>query len=380
MITFGEILRAYRQASNDPHRFNRRLTQERLGELIGEEMGDLGVSGAAISYWESGESKINAQDRSVLLALIKVLHRCGGLKTLVEANYLLRAGNYSELDREESENIFGEITDESNVEQPISKQNSSKWFFSSLVETIFAISESELREAFAKAEEGPFPSWPRKLAVLLRKGSERWSLSVSSVFWMVIWACAWWLIPPSLRWPFADRSVALQAIGMYVVGTLIIPLLIGLLINTKNNEYWKQQKLTNSILLRLYTYQGAAIGFNLGYFFIFPFILVRYYLGLGSSIWLEILAVTLGLILGNMGARVIPHNFWLAYHRLSFKDGVIFFVVAFVGPLWGIFFLEYYSLLLTPVWGSAIFLAALLLFLKSTIQQAKKADMKQAQP
>ena len=66
--------------------------------------------------------------------------------------------------------------------------------------------------------------------------------------------------------------------------------------------------------------------------------------------------------------------------KFFFADGAIFFVVAFVGPLWGIFFLEYYSLLLTPIWGSAIILVALLLFLKITVQQAKKADMKQAQP
>ena len=380
MITFGKILRAYRQASNDPKRLNRRLTQERLGDLIGEEMRDLGVSGPAISYWESGESKINAQDRGVLLALIKVLHKCGGLKTLVDANRLLRAGNYSELNQEETEDIFGKFSDDPKMEEALPKRINSKSFFSSLMENLLEVSELDLREALTKAEEGPSPSWPRKLAWLMRKGSERWSLSISSVFWIAAWALAWWLIRPSLRWPFADRSVALQAMGMYTVGTLIIPLLIGLLINTKNNEYWKQQKLTNPILLRLYTYQGAAIGFNLGYFFIFPFILVRYYLDLGSSIWLEILAVTLGLILGNMGARVIPHNLWLAYRRLHIADGAIFFVVALLGPLWGVFFQKYHSIILTPLLGSMIILIALTIFIIITTQQFKKTQRGTDQP
>jgi hypothetical protein len=168
---------------------------------------------------------------------------------------------------------------------------------------------------------------------------------------------------------------------MYVVGTLVVPLLIGMLIDTKHNEYWERRGLARSISLRLYTYQGAGIGFNLGYFFILPLVLLRHYLNLSPSIWLEITAVTLGLILGNMGARIVPHNLWLAYRRLLFKDGAIFFVVAFVGPLWGTFFLEYYSILLKPFWGGMVILAALLLVIIIPVGQSKKKmDPKQAQP
>jgi hypothetical protein len=60
-----------------------------------------------------------------------------------------------------------------------------------------------------------------------------------------------------------------------------------------------------------------------------------------------------------MAARVVPHNLWLAYGRLDLADGWIFFVVALLGPLWGIFFLEYYSVLLTPALGSIVILLAL---------------------
>jgi hypothetical protein len=159
---------------------------------------------------------------------------------------------------------------------------------------------------------------------------------------------------------------------MYVAGTLIVPLLIGMLIETKHNKYWEAQGLARSRLLRLYTYQGAGIGFNIGYFLILPLVFIRHYLNLGSSIWLEIAAVTLGLILGNMSARVVPHNLWLAYRRLHFADGAIFFVVGFLGPLWGLFFLEYYSVLLQPVWGSLVILIALTLFIMMIVRQSKK--------
>lgn len=380
MTSFGEILRAYRQASNDPGRFNRRLTQERLGDLIGEEMGDLGFSGPAISYWESGESRINAQDRSVLMALIKVLYKCGGLKTLADANQLLRAGKYSELGREEVDEIFDEIPGEPKVEQALPKQKGSKSFFSTLVENAFGVSETDLKEAFAKAEDGPFPAWPRKLAVLMRKTSDRISFSPKTVFWIGLWWLAWGLIAPSMRWPFENRVVALEAIGMYVIGTLVVPLLIGILVDTKHNEYWQAQRLAESRLLRLYTYQGAGIGFNLGYFFVLPLVLIRHYLNLGPFIWLEIMAVTLGLVLGNMSARVVPHNLWLAYRRLHFTDGAIFFVVAFIGPMWGLFFLEYYPVLLTPLWGSTVILIALLLSILIAVRQSKRTATKQVQP
>jgi hypothetical protein len=331
-------------------------------------MGDRGVSGAAVSDWERGKSKISVEDRNVLIAIIKVLYKCGGIRIPEDADRLLEAGDYRALNREEIQEIFGKIPEGPAVDQP----KTSKSLTTLLLENLFAISEYELKEAFARAEEGPSPSWPRKLAMLMRKASDRISLSPKTMFWIGIWWVAWWLTAPSLRWQFANRTAALQAIGMYVAGTLIVPLLIGMLIETKHNKYWEAQGLARSRLLRLYTYQGAGIGFNIGYFLILPLVFIRHYLNLGSSIWLEIAAVTLGLILGNMSARVVPHNLWLAYRRLHFADGAIFFVVAFLGPLWGLFFLEYYSVLLQPVWGSLVILTALTLFIMMIVRQSKK--------
>ena len=370
--TFGEILRAHRQASNDPQRLNRRLSQERLGELIGHEMGDFGFSGAAVSNWERGENKISAEDRNVLLALITVLHKYGGLRTLDDANQLLEAGNYRDLDDDEKQKVFGEIAEEIKVEPPAPKKNTLRSLFPLLLENLFSISEAEYQDLITKVEEGPRPRWPRLLAAFMRKASEGWSLSLVDINWIWVWLLAWWLITPSLRWPFENRQSSVIAMQMYIAGTLIIPLLIGLLVNTKDNEYWKRNSATNSKLVRLYTYQGAAIGFNVGYFFILPLILTRYYLQLGSSIWLEIAAVTLGLLLGNMAARVVPHNLWRAYERLTLADGWIFFIVAFIGPIWGLFFLEYYSILLSPVSGIITILLALTAVVIISGRQARK--------
>jgi hypothetical protein len=221
-------------------------------------------------------------------------------------------------------------------------------------------------------EEGPRPIWPRLLAAFMRKASDQWSLSLADINWIWVWWLAWWLIAPSLRWPFEDRQSSLLAMQMYIAGTLAVPLLIGLLVYTQDNDYWIRNSAVNSKLVRLYTYQGAAIGFNVGYFLVLPLILIRYYLQLGSSIWLEIAAVTLGLTLGNMAARVVPHNLWRAYKRLSLADGWIFFVVALIGPMWGLFFLEYYSILLTPVLGIITILLALTVVVLISARQARK--------
>ena len=70
MTTFGDALRKFRQASNDPERLNRRLSQERLGEMIGREFNNWGYTGAAISEWELGKSRISGDDRAILLALV----------------------------------------------------------------------------------------------------------------------------------------------------------------------------------------------------------------------------------------------------------------------------------------------------------------------
>jgi hypothetical protein len=381
MTSFGNQLRIFRQRGHDSKSPHGKLTQESFGELVGAEFGIHSYTGAAVSDWERGKTKIHAEDRRLLMAMLKVLHDYEGIRTVDDANRLLKAGNFSNLDPEESERIFQSTVVEPWIEQPGSEQRAPKPLNQSVLGTLLSIPEGELQTLFAKAEAGPSPSWPRVLAALMRFVSDRRSLSIRHVFWIAVWLAGWWLIPSSLHWPFAERESAYVAIVQYVGGTLIIPLLIGLLVDTKNNKYWRDEGLAHSFLLRLYTYQGAGIGFNLGYFFVFPLALIRYYLGLGPSVWVELTAVTLGLILGNMAARVVPHNLWLAYGRLHLADGVLFFVVAFVGPLWGVFFLEYYSILLRPVLGSVIIVAALVLFLSIAARQSrKKVDSEQAQP
>ncbi|MCI0550553.1 MAG: helix-turn-helix domain-containing protein [Anaerolineae bacterium] len=369
MTEFGRQLRKFRQQCNDPLSPHGKLTQEKFGELLGEALG-IRYSGAAVSDWERGVSKIHADQRQVLISILKVLAQRGGIKTVMEANQLLEAGNYRALNTKEVQQIFPNVSNDLNIKHSIPKQKISKSFVPFLLADLFHMSEDELQGLLAKAEKGPPPAWPRILAAFMRKAFDH--LSFSTVIWIWLWLIAWWLVTPSWRRLFENRDVALIAIGMYVGGSLGIPLLIGLLVNTKDNDYWKGQTEANSFLVRLYTYQGAGIGFNLGYFLIFPLSLARHYLNLESAAWVTILVATLGLILGNMSARVVPYNLWVAYGRLRFSDGAIFFVVALLGPMWGLFFLEYYSIFQSPVWGTLVILLAVTLAAMITTRQSNK--------
>jgi hypothetical protein len=370
MSDFGKLLRSFRKRSLDPDDSEHRLTQEKLGELLGWELNNDGYSGAAISDWERGVSKIHADQWQVLFSILKIVVRWGGIKTVMEANQLLEAGNFRALNFKEAQQLFPATLKDSGSEPSIPKQKVSKSFVPFLLSDLFYMSEEELHNLLVKAEEGPPPAWPRVLAAFMRKAFDH--LSFYTVIWIWLWLIAWWLVTPSWGRLFENQDAALIAIVMYAGGSLVIPLLIGLLVNTKDNDYWKQQTKADSFLVRLYTYQGAGIGFNLGYFLVFPLSLARHYLNLESAAWVAILVATLGLLLGNMSARVVPYNLWIAYGRLRFSDGAIFFVAALLGPMWGFFFLEYYSIFRSPLWGSIVILLAFILVGITTTRQSSQ--------
>ncbi len=100
MSEFGVLLRTFRQQSRDPNG-GRPLTQERLAELLSLEAEVERYSGSTVSNWERGLNQIRRDDRAILVALIAVLHKTGGIHTQEQAIQLLLAGNYRPLDQQE---------------------------------------------------------------------------------------------------------------------------------------------------------------------------------------------------------------------------------------------------------------------------------------
>ena len=95
-VGFGELLRLCREKCRDLNT-GRPLTQNLVANLLQAKTG-LSYTNAAVSEWERGKSRIDKDDRLILIGLIQILHECGGLQSLAEANRLLATGNYRELD------------------------------------------------------------------------------------------------------------------------------------------------------------------------------------------------------------------------------------------------------------------------------------------
>lgn len=102
--SLGALLKFHRRESTDPARGGT-LTQARLAELLEGE----GViyTDAMISQWESNRVKISLDNRSVLIALIRIFYKCGGLTTTEEAKNLLFAAGHRDLDSSEIRSVFG---------------------------------------------------------------------------------------------------------------------------------------------------------------------------------------------------------------------------------------------------------------------------------
>ena len=359
MNEFGKSLRKYRNRCNDPDDLDRRLSQERFGELLGRELGvQRGFSGAAVSDWERGKSRIRADDRLVLTCILIVLHKHGGIRNVQEANELLETGNYRSLNLDEIAQVFPERPEPAKAQSQQHSDQSPSLF--SLGEIPF-ISDKELKASLIKAKGGPEPAWPRMFVTFVRYFSDRWTVlhSLKAILWFWIWLFAWWLMAASLHWPFSSHTDAISVMRTYILGTLIIPPLIGLLTSPKNNAFWQQHNLANAPVTHLYTYQGAFIGFHLGYFGAFVIALLRYYFHQQPATWFDLGLMLLSIVMGYMSAKLVPYNLWQAYGRLQLADGWIFFFFVIFGPLWGFLFLEIYPYLLDPSFGAIIILLAI---------------------
>ncbi len=361
MKEFGKLLRFYRRSSTDPLRGGR-LTQERVGELLGLEIGGTGYSAAAVSEWERGRSHIKQADYRVLVALVKVLVQCNGMKTLQEAHTLLQAGNYRSLNDAEQQEIFSDIA--LHRPPPAQVANLVMMIVIAFEEMVSRPAEA-LRADLGGITEEPSPNWVYVFWEALGSISER--VSSEKVFLTTLWVAVCWLmwtlVFPFTHWPFADSDQAFSAAIAYVVSSLVLPLLIGWLTPKRNDKFWQQVGLSTTKELRLYTLQGAILGYHFSFMLYFVLRLVAHYFGLRTiSTWLEGLIATGIVLVSHMAARQVPMNLWRAYGELRLRHGAIFFVFILYGPMWGIFFLTFHPFLLSPETGILIiFLATVIL-------------------
>lgn len=392
--SFGELLRQYREKSVD--RYSQRpLSQGRLAEMLLHKRG-LIFGRNNIGKWESGRKIIPADDRKTLIALLAILVNCGGITTIEEADRLLEAGYYSKLGELERVSVnpvwkstisptkvmrgneaVPEDIDRPDSVDPVSEKQKLHSIIPPNIEISILKFWSELETIFTSAKDGPPPAWPRVLVSLSRLVMDRWTtpLVLKALLWLWLWLLTWLSIGSSLRWPFAAQEGAVLAIVLYSAGTLLIPPFIVVLIQPKGNKFWQEQKLATNKIFYLYVYQGAGIGFHLGYFVLFLIALLGYHFHLQSTLWLELTGALLPLGLGYIAAQLVPFNLWRAYGRLNLTDGGVFFIFLILGPIWAYFFLTFYSTFLTPIVGITVMLLAATCMTALMVRQQRKTGI-----
>lgn len=367
-LDFGRRLRLFRQQCSDPAT-GKQLSQQRLGELLQDEVG-IRYSGAAISDWERGESVISAGDRLILLALLRVLTRLGGIQTLSDANSLLEAGNYRSLNDTEAGTIFPNNM-ESNQPVPTVPSNAQMQNSGILSNGIFLRLAAKWSQLKTEAREGPPPIWPRVVALAIRRVTDQITPVhlFRAVIWVWIGVIAYFLIVPSLRFFSALSADPLPSLVTYAVGSLVLPLFIGAMTQTKDNPFWRELKTVKPFHLRLYTYQGAYVGFHVGYFMLFLLSYVQNLILAHSPPWLGYVQVAFLIAVGYAGAQLIPHNLWLAYGRLRLQEAGIFFVFTLLGPVWAWFLWEFREIMGSPILGGFTMAAAITLLAAGALKK-----------
>ena len=99
---FGALLQRYRQQAIDPMTKGGQLSQGRLADLVREET-RIAISAQQIEAWETGRERFPAQGSwNLLLGIVEILQRSGGLQTLDETNELVAAAGYDPIRLTES--------------------------------------------------------------------------------------------------------------------------------------------------------------------------------------------------------------------------------------------------------------------------------------
>lgn len=370
MESFGELLRFYRQRSSDPDRPGRALTQARLGELMGNVLGDSGYTGAAISEWERNRSNIDKDHRAVLVALITVLHSCGGLKSPVEADEFLWTGNYRELDDGERAQIFAG----SDFEEPVTSTDAADGIVMHVVRELVENPHLLLNPLLpgARSNEASNPTWTQSIEQILTGLFRGWSSRrvLGIVFTLFLWLLLWQLALPLLRWPPATPAAIRAAAIAFIISAVFVPVLLAVQVYVQESGSWPAGRLRFFFL----TFLGALAGFHLGYLTLFFAKLSLYYLTSGN-LARDIIALFAfwPLLSGYVMAVRFPKNRrQIAGSRpITEREWSLLFILFLFGPLFGWAFRASYAWLLSPPLGVIFILVAIGTFAALSLWQRR---------
>jgi hypothetical protein len=221
MSDFGKHLRHYRLQTVAPRSDPPKpLTQEELAGLMDEIVP---VHEKMISFWETGTRRISHRRRDLQICLINVLHECGGIQTLDEANELLRLGRYDVLSAAE-----GQQLDPAWIVVPPDRPQTvpPQAVYQPWWQSVYGWLDRFFR--WSEADDHARMSWAGMVIWSLGVVNGRLTLDHFLTFFatFLLWITAVWLLVPALQWPLTPQPVLQQAVGRLLVGWFGLPLLL----------------------------------------------------------------------------------------------------------------------------------------------------------
>ncbi len=365
MTTFGRLLRQYRFKTGDPKNLNRYLTLERFVAVLDEESdGRVIYSHATIANWETGKNRPPTDDRELLVALLKALHKYGGISTLDEAKKLVWAGGFYELQEDEITQISEAwLEKEDPVVDPVKPLlAASHWLiFLTSVKLLF----TEFRLPIYR------PNNPLQPARTLER-----------IFLLACWFLAsvliWRFCLPLFYWPPQDP---LQVVIVYAVSTIFINAFIALIIWIDQRRHWPKLR-SPAVANYLWTLIGALTGFH-SFFLLFLAVLLIFldfgFPGIGTlSFPLQFLAALPVTFFAVLGARQVPLELSriLPEMRFNRQDAIILISLMLIGPVIGWTLFHTHELLMERPFAGTTLVIILVLLLTGLplLQQSREGS------
>ncbi|MCB0036726.1 MAG: hypothetical protein KDE51_21990, partial [Anaerolineales bacterium] len=349
---FGKQLRFYRHHCVDPST-GKRLTQDRLGELLDELAAVPGLDGKRIGRWERGVDIIDhTERRDLLVGWLQVLHHCGGLRNQAEANQLLKLGQYSSLTTAEAQQINPNWKNEGQQTLPA-----------------LAFTIENVLEVLKKYRLPYIEPQLRTPAGLVIWGLNRLQhlpyIKILAVLFLM--AATYLALRPSFVWPILDETRRLQVYGRFVLINLLAPFFVAWLTQP---DYIEHLTMETRLQRRLYFHLqwiGAQVGFVAFGWVALLASLAFYHLGLLSRVpWLVGGLTMLPLFMSYVSASRLPidrHTMFGDEPKLHEAD-LLFWRVFIVAPAVLMpFFYFFHDLLVTAQFGGSLLVGLIALII-----------------
>ena len=361
---FGDLLRVYRKQCWHPE--DGIISQHKLADLLAEEDDTLEYDGRRVSLWERGKEVIRHSHRPLLLGLVQVLHKYGGIGDRETADTFLTTGQYSALTEGEAFRInpawVRPYTPPEKEAPPPQPEGSEP----SLVDEVKrALHLRHMAEKYLPPlPEPPITIRTSTIWVVSCLGYLPW-LKLVIVVGLVLLNQR--LLTPALIWPQFAAEARMVSYAGFAAAHWVVPLIVALLITPEGLDGFTPQGRRDEWHMFFLKWVGALVGFMTVSLAIWLVNLGLYYVGWGwASGGIRWTAAIGSLFLAWVVGGVIPRYRWHMFGgRLhAHKVDILLFAAGLTMP-W--IFMAFFHLMhdvWTETWfGTAIFISLGMLIL-----------------